>query len=83
MLAALALASSACGRAPEATAPAKPTEYVRADEWQSPPAAKRAEAEIDEAPKQPAGPVDLPPLKRHQGIPKDRAYRLARPARAQ
>lgn len=80
----MALAGAACGRAPaEPNTPAKPTEYVRVDEWQSPPEAKRAEAEVDQGPKRPSGPVDLPPLTRHQGIPKDRVHRLARPARAQ
>lgn len=53
-----------------------------AEQWQSPEAAKRAEAEVEAAPKDPAGHVALPPLTRHQGIPKDRVYRLARPARA-
>lgn len=80
LVASLALACAACGRArEEPKTPATSTEYVKKEEWQSPPSAQRIEEEIDRGPKTPAGPVDLPALTRHQGIPKDRAYRLARP----
>lgn len=80
----VALGSFACGASPAhdakaADAPArKPIEYVPADEWQSPPAAKRTEEEVAAGPKGPGGYVDLPKLTRHKDIPNGQARRTGR-----
>jgi len=57
----------------------KPVEYVHVDQWQSPPAAKKAEAFIAENPSLFATPGDPPAkLTMHQGIPETRIIRLGR-----
>lgn len=61
----------------QAPAQRKSVEYVRTDEWQSPPAAHRAETFIAENPRRFVSNAPPPPaLSLHQGIPETRFSRM-------
>lgn len=56
--------------------PRKSVEYVHVTEWQSPGAAKRAEAFVAEDPSRFRSAHPVPVLSMHQGIPETRVHRL-------
>lgn len=63
----------------EAAAPAKQSvEYVRLDEWQSPPSAREMEARIEPRGSRPPEYVRLPSLTKHREIAPTTTYRTGR-----
>jgi hypothetical protein len=59
-------------------APDKSVQYVHVTEWQSPAAAKRAEAFVAEDPLRFRVSTPPPALTMHQGIPETRVHRMGR-----
>jgi hypothetical protein len=61
-----------------AAAPRKSVEYVRIDEWQSPPSAREMESRIEPRGNKPPDYVQLPSLKLHREIAPTTTYRVGR-----
>ena len=59
-------------------APKKSVEYVRIDEWQSPPSAREIESRIEPRGNKPPDYVQLPSLKLHREIAPTTTYRVGR-----